>query len=214
MKSPSSRFFASPLIIRWILFSTLGLLTGIGAGLAVADPIEALVGMMLVTPVVLFAAGSVFAASQWLAIWRWHRAGLFWIGATAIALGTGMTSGIVIVETAGQAITGEPMRLFSADVLVRTIGLLVIGTLTGLAVGLSQWIVMRRYLGPRWIVLTTLGFMTGFPGGALATELLPNGLASPPGFVLFLSVTGLVVGVMTARSAQFIAKGMAGAESG
>lgn len=100
---PPIRGFA----IRWVLFSTMGLGMGLATGLGLSGPIEALVGMMLVTPVILALAGSLFGASQWLAIWRWHRAGIVWVATSAVALGVGMTLGIVVVETAGRAITGD-----------------------------------------------------------------------------------------------------------
>ena len=58
-------------VIRWVLLSALGLGSGLVLGLGLAGPIEALVGMVLVTPLMLALAGSVFGASQWLAIWKW-----------------------------------------------------------------------------------------------------------------------------------------------
>jgi hypothetical protein len=110
-------------VIRWVLSSAMGLWVGLAVGLGLAGPIEALVGMMLVTPVILALAGSVFGASQWLAVWKWHRAGVGWIAASAVALGVGMTLGIVVVEIAGRAITGEQVRLLSIDPVGRSLSL-------------------------------------------------------------------------------------------
>lgn len=194
------------LAFRWILCSGLGLGAGIALALSVADPIEKLVGMMLVTPIMLTAAGGIFASSQWLSFWRRDRIGWAWIGATSVALGISMTLGIVIVEVIGRTITGEPMRLFEATLVERTISLMVIGAVTGFGVGLSQWVVVRRYLqGSYWIWLTTVAFAIGFPCGALVSELLPGGLGSLLGFATFVCFTGFIAGAITASSALRIA---------
>lgn len=89
----------------------MGLIVGHG----LAGHVEALVGMMLVTPIVLALAGSVFGASQWLAVWTWHRVGFVWIAASAVALGVGMTVGVVVVKSAGRATMGEQVRLVGLD---------------------------------------------------------------------------------------------------
>lgn len=197
-------------IIRWVLFSALGLATGLAVGLGLSDPIEAIVGMMLVTPVILALAGSVFGASQWLAVWKRHRAGLVWIAASAVALGVGMTLGIVVVEMAGRAITGEPVRLFGADPVVRVLSLAVIGSLTGLAVGTAQRVALHSYriAAGSWIVRCVAAFGIGFPGGGLAADLLLGGLQTTFGFATFLGVTGLIVGILTVRAAERIALGL------
>src|SRR5262245_28230639 len=100
------------LAARWVFLCGLGLAAGLSVGLGLAAPVQALVGMMLVTPVVLALAGSMFGAAQWLAIWRAPRAGARWVGASALGLGVGMTAGIVLVEALGRAITGGQVRLF------------------------------------------------------------------------------------------------------
>ena len=196
-------------VIRWVLFSALGLGTGLATGLGLARPVEALVGMVLVTPVILTFAGSVFGAAQWLAVWKWHRAGVVWVATSALALGIGMTLGIVVVETAGRAITGEQVRLFSVNPGGRVLSLAVIGTLTGLAVGTAQRLALRPYgtaLGS-WIVRCAVAFGVGLPGGGLAADVLLGGLQSAAGFATFLGVTGLIVGVLTVRAAEGIASG-------
>ena len=192
--------------IRWVLFSAMGLGVGLAVGLGLAGPIEALVGMMLVTPVILALAGSVFGASQWLAVWKWHRAGVVWIAASAVALGVGMTLGIVVVEIAGRAITGEQVRLFSIDAVGRLLSLVVIGGLTGLAVGVAQRLALRPYgTAPgSWIVRCAVAFGVGLPGGALAADLLLGGLQTAAGFATFLGVAGLIVGILTVGAAKRI----------
>lgn len=202
---PSCRF-----AVRWILLSAAGLAIGLAVGLGLAEPIEALVGMMLVTPVILSLAGSLFGASQWVALWRWHRAGVVWIAATTLALGIGMTLGIVAVEMAGRVITGEQVRLLSVGLLGRILGLGVVGTVTGFAVGGAQHLALRPYATATgsWMIRCAVAFGLGFPGGAVAADVLLGGLRSLPGFATFLGVTGLIVGVLTVRPAKRIALGL------
>src|SRR5688572_12967935 len=86
--------------VRWVLFSGVGLALGLALGLGLADTIQELVGMMLVTPVVLGIAGTLLGTSQSVAMWRFDRPRLAWIAATGIGLALGMTLGIVAVEMA------------------------------------------------------------------------------------------------------------------
>ena len=61
---------ASGFGVRWTVLCGLGLAGGLAVGLGLAAPVEAVVGMMLVTPVILALAGSMFGAAQWLALGR------------------------------------------------------------------------------------------------------------------------------------------------
>ncbi len=157
---------ASGFVLRWTVLCGLGLAGGLAVGLGLAAPVEAVVGMMLVTPVTL---------------------GL-----------------------AGQAMTGEPMRLLALDMLGRLGGLSFVGVFAGLGLGAAQWLAIRPAapMARRWIVLCVAGFGAGLPAGSLAAELV-GGLQSPVGFAAFLGVAGLTLGVFTARSGAAIAAGLA-----
>jgi hypothetical protein len=172
-------------------------------GLGLSAPIEAVVGMMLVTPVVLTIAGSVLGTSQSWALCRFGRAGVLWVAATAVGLGVGMTLGIVAVETIGRALSGQQARLVTLSPMGRFWGLGLVGVISGLAVGLAQQAVVRKgaiVSGP-WVLWCTVGFGLGLPGGGLAADILLGGLRSPAGFALFLVVAGLVTGLVTAGGA-------------
>ena len=188
---------------RWVILCGLGLGAGLFVGLALASPIGAIVGMMLVTPVILAIAGSMFGAVQWVAIWRHPRVALLWISASALGLALGMTLGIVLVEMLGRAITGEQVRLLTIGPWGRVVGLAGIGTMTGLAVGTIQWLALRRYsvLGRQWIALCAAGFGVGLPLGGLVGGVLPGGLQSGAGAATFLCLSGLVVGALTVKGA-------------
>lgn len=212
----SGEFVRPAFRIRWILLSAFGLAAGILLGLSLADPVEAWVGMMLVTPITLALAGSVFGASQWLAIWRWHRAALWWVLGCAAALALGMTLGIVGVEFLGLALTGERPRLFTADPLERFLSLAAIGFVSGCAVGVAQRLALRALRIPagRWVLGSVVAFGLGLPIGGLAADVLLGGVQSPAGLVLFLAVSGAVVGAVTARGAGRVAGGLARAGGG
>lgn len=193
--------------VRWVLFSTFGLAGGLAVGLGLSEPIEAVVGMMLVTPVVLTIAGSVLGTSQSLALWRFGRSGVLWVAATAVGLGVGMTLGIVAVETIGRAISGQQVRLMILNPLARVFGLGLVGSITGLGVGLAQRAAVRNHAigtGP-WVLWCTVGFGVGLPGGGLAADILLGGLRSLAGFALFLGVAGLLTGLVTAAGAGRVA---------
>ena len=201
---------ASGFGVRWTVLCGLGLAGGLAVGLGLAAPVEAVVGMMLVTPVILALAGSMFGAAQWLALGRNPGFGASWVATSGIGLGIGMTIGIVLVEMLGQALTGEPMRLQALDMLGRLGGLTFIGAFAGLGLGAAQWLTLRPAapMARRWIVLCVAGFGAGLPAGSLAAELV-GGLQSPVGFAAFLGVAGLTLGVFTARGGAAIAAGLA-----
>lgn len=99
-------------------------------------PLGGLVAILLVGSVEGFLsgalggvlAGSVIGAAQWLALRG--RVGNIggWIPATALGLGVG--------EGVGAALTGAGTSIGA---------LLVAGVSSGLAVGISQWILLRRH---------------------------------------------------------------------
>jgi len=193
--------------IRWILLSTTGLTAGLALGLRLAMPIQALVGMMLVTPVALAVTGSVLGASQAFATRRQAREAVPWIIATALGVAAGMTLGIVGVEAAGRALTGGPVRLVALEPLGRFLGLTLVGCMTGLAVGLAQRVSLRQRStadGVRWLAATVIGFGLGLPVGGLAADVFVGGLGSTAGFGLFVLAAGLIVASATARGAARI----------
>lgn len=88
--------------------------------------------------------------------------------------------------------------------------LAVIGTLTGLAVGGAQRLALRPYGTAlrSWIVHCGAAFGSGLSGGGLAADVLLGGLHSVAGFATLLGVAGLIVGLLTMRSAERLAVGL------
>lgn len=188
---------------RWVALTATGLLAGIALGLVLQDPLEALVGMILVTPVVTALVGASLGLAQWIELRRRLAGAAGWLVATTLGLGAGLAAGIVVVEVAGQALLGEPMRLFRLDLLPRTVGLFVVGLLAGGVLGLAQGVVLRRSQpGVRhWALLSALGLGLGFSLGSLLAEALAGGIASPFGGVILVLCAGAFLGGFTRRPA-------------
>ena len=195
MKNLSSR----NTYIGWIVLTAVGLCLGLSIGLAISAPIEVLVGMMLVTPVMLGFVGAVLGASQWFALQLSFPTGILWIAVTAVGMAVGMTSGVVLVEVIGQAILGEQPRLFSLPMLQQAAGLTLIGVITGISVGFAQWLVLRKLAEGmhKWILVSFIGFGLGLPVGAIISNLTIGGLAGIAGFSLFLIISGMLIGSIT-----------------
>src|SRR5262249_62326798 len=96
--------------LTWTVLTVGGWAAGLGAGLLLGAPIQVVVGMMLVTPAVTVLAGGVLGTGQWLALRRWRDTG-WWVPATAIGLGAGLTIGVTLVEQLGRWLTGGPGNL-------------------------------------------------------------------------------------------------------
>lgn len=185
--------------ISWIILTAVGLCLGLSVGLAISAPIELLVGMVLVTPVMLGFVGAVLGASQWFVLQLSPRSGSLWIGVTAVGMAIGMTAGVVLVEVIGRALIGEQPRLFSLSMMEQAAGLTLIGALTGLTVGFAQWLVLRKSTenAGKWIFVSFIGFGLGFPIGAIVSNLTVGGIASITGFSLFLIISGMLIGSVT-----------------
>lgn len=190
------------LFAQWILGTTGGLTTGLLLGFWLASPIEALVGMILVTPLILLLAGSVLGTSQWLVIRRYLVGSGWWVLLTTLGLGVGLTLGIVAVEVGGELIMGEPVRVTTTSLGGLLLSFTVVGMLTGLSLGVMQWFYLRRHGkgGGHWILVSMGGFMLAFLIGFLVAEFPFGGVSTPLGFAVFLIVGGLLIGITTAKS--------------
>lgn len=190
--------------LRWSVLTLLGLALGFGLGLAAGGPVEALVGMILVTPVLTALAGGAFGSVQWLGARKALSAG--WIVASLLGLGAGLALGVVAVELTGRAITGEQLNVRTLPPAARAASFAVVGIACGLALGATQgWILKRRYgkTGQsRWLRASVLGFGSGLALGSLAADAIAGGIASPLGFVILVGVGGGLAGWVTGRELE------------
>lgn len=185
----------------WTLLSALGLSLGIIAALVFGDPIGAVVGMILVTPVLTGLVGTVLGTSQWIVLRRRIANARWWIPATAAGLGIGLAAGVVLVEQIGRVLTGGQVNVRSMDVSTRALSMAVVGLVSGLCLGAAQKLVLRSRsaIGWSWLGMSTLGLGVALVAGSLAADFLFGGLASPAGFIGFVLVAGLVAGAITSK---------------
>ena len=189
--------------VRWSLLTMTGLAAGVLMALVLGEPIEAVVGMILVTPALTLLVGAVLGTSQWLDVRHRVTRSRAWIPATCLGLGAGLALGAVIVELTGRFLTGEQLSIVRLGVGTRALSLLVLGVTAGLCMGAAQWLaVLRRHGSPasRWIGVSALALGFAFSASSLLVDALLGGLKSPVGVVALLLLTGLLFGAGTARA--------------
>ena len=191
----------SPASLRWIALSALGLSAGVGIAVALQDPIEALIGMVLVTPALTLLAGGILGAVQWIELRRHLALAGRWLLSTALGLGIGLAAGVVLLEVVGELLTGHPMRLLQMEPLPRALSFVILGVVSGLCLGFTQRLMLRRapHLPANWPLLSACGLGLGFPAGSLLADTALSGLASPAGLLALVVVSGAVLGGFTAR---------------
>lgn len=182
--------------LRWTLLTTAGLAAGIALGLLLQEPLEALVGMILVTPAVTLLVGGTLGAAQWVELRRHLGRAHRWLLATAVGLGAGLAAGVTAVEIGGQALLGQPLRLLTLGPWGQSASMLVVGALAGALLGLVQRASLRT-LPRAWPLVSALGLALGLAGGSLLAHALAGAITSPAGFALLVLGAGLVLGACT-----------------
>ena len=187
--------------VRWALLTMLGLAAGIIAAVLLDRPIEAVVGMMLVTPILTLLAGAILGSSQWLQLRSLLNHGRLWILATCIGIGIGLVLGVVTVEKVGWILLGHRPNVVHLTVLGRALSFAVLGTITGLSVGTIQWIIVlrREFPSRRWIATSAVSLGVAFATSSLIVDTIVGGIAHPLGVVTFVLLAGLIFGLGTAR---------------
>jgi hypothetical protein len=179
----------------------VGLAVGIVTGLLLDRPIEAIVGMMLITPIVTLLAGASLGASQWFQLRTLLKHTRLWVLATCIGLGVGLALGVVTVEKIGGLLAGHRPQIIHLSVLERALSFAALGLITGLSVGIAQWvIVLRRQFESRsWIATSAVSLGVAFTVSSLIVDGILGGIASPIGVTGFVLLAGLIFGAGTAR---------------
>lgn len=185
--------------ISWTLLTTLGLAVGVTSALVFGEPIERVVGMILVTPVLTILVGAALGAAQWLHLRRSFAASARWVPGTALGLGAGLAAGVVVVEQVGHFLTGGQVRLLDLEPLSRALNFAVVGAMAGWLLGLGQWLALRRSLPGRWPTTCAVALGVGFPLSSLLVDAFLGGLASPQGLIVFLCASGTALGAWTGR---------------
>lgn len=187
--------------VWWTVLTTIGLVAGVSAALVLGEPIERVVGMILVTPVLTALVGATLGAAQWLRLRGVLAVSpLRWVVGTCLGLGAGLAGGVVLLEQVGRLLTGDQVRLLALDPLTRAGSFAVLGAVAGLLLGLGQALALRRRAPRGWAVSSAAALGIGFPLSSLLVDALLGGLASPQGLVVFLAGSGLALGAVTGRS--------------
>lgn len=183
----------------WTVLTMIGLTAGVSAALVLGEPIERVVGMILVTPVLTALVGVVLGAAQWLQLRRLVEVSpLRWVLGTCLGLGAGLAGGVVLVEQVGRLLTGEQVRLLALEPLTRAGSFAVVGAVAGLLLGAGQALALRRTAPRGWATTSAAALAIGFPLSSLLVDSLLGGLASPQGLLVFLAGSGLALGAVTA----------------
>lgn len=192
---------------RWTVLSAIGLCVGLPLGVALLGPIETLVGMVLVTPIVFGISGGVLGGSQWWALRRLARAPV-WIAVSALGLGLGLTAGTVAIEWVGRLSGAGQVRLATSSPLVAAVSLLAFGAFGGLFLGSAQWLVLRRWFrgGARWILVSAAGLALGMLAGAASAQVLAGGATTGVGLVTTLAIAAVTSGFATGRTLERAAR--------
>jgi hypothetical protein len=188
--------------IRWTLLTMVGLAAGIIAAVLLDRPIEAVVGMMLVTPILTLGAGAILGASQWIQLRSMIDHTKLWVLATCIGLGVGLALGVVTVEYFGRILAGRRPNLFHLSVPWRTVSFAALGLITGCSVGTAQWLIVLRRRGPspKWIAISAASLAIAFSLSSLIVDgIVGRGIASAPGAITFVLLAGAIFGAGTAR---------------
>ncbi|MGH9363272.1 MAG: hypothetical protein ACRD2T_15280 [Thermoanaerobaculia bacterium] len=187
--------------LRWTVLTTVGLAAGLVAALAAGGPVEAVVGMLLAMPVVTGIVGLVLGGTQWLELRRRVRPAGRWIAASAVGLSIGLLGGVAIVEQIGRAVTGGQVSLRTMGSGWVIASFAVVGVVSGLLLGLMQWLAFRRFglPGAFWVATSTLAMSAALFAGALVAETVTRGVMTPGGFALFALLAGAILGAISGR---------------
>lgn len=187
--------------IRWTVVTGLGLALGIAMGVLLQDPIEAVFGMILVTPIVTVLVGATLGTAQWLELRRRLGAAHRWLLATAVGLGGGLAVGVVAVEVIGEQILGHPVRLLASGPAAQAMSMLIVGFIAGSLLGLIQRAFVRS-LGRRWPLASGLGLGLGLAVGSLLANAVAGTLTSLAGFIVLVLCAGFALGSFTTRAVR------------
>lgn len=188
--------------LQWIALTVLGLVAGLALALPLGVPIFAVLGAMAGTPIVLGIVGLSLGTAQWPIIRRHMSSSWWWIIASTLGMAVGLTLGITLVEQIGRAIVGGPLTFRMLGVPERAASFGTIGLLGGAALGLAQWLVLRRQATrcSRWISINALSLGAGLASGSLLADALMLRSGSLASTAILLMIGSGFAGVCTAKT--------------
>ena len=188
--------------LQWIALTILGLVAGLALALPLGVPIFAVLGAMVGTPVVLGIVGLSLGTAQWPVIRRHIGSSWWWIVGSTLGMAVGLTLGVTLVEQFGRAIVGGPLNFRMLGLPARAASFGTIGLVAGTAVGLAQWLVLRRHSANcrRWIRVNALSLAAGLASGSLLADALVPRSGSLGSIAILLFIGSAVAAISTARA--------------
>lgn len=166
----------------WWMLAFLGFPIGGFLALIVVGSVEGVVSGALGGAL----AGAVIGAAQWLALRRYLSIGPGWIGATAL--------GVAVGDGLGALLTGAGTGIGD---------LLITGLATGVAVGLSQWALLRTGVRAAfaWVPVVAVAWPVGW------TVTWAVGIDVERGYAVFGSSGALVFAALTGAAMLLLLRG-------
>jgi hypothetical protein len=188
--------------LQWVALTVLGLVAGLALALPLGVPIFAIVGAMAGTPIVLGIVGLGLGTAQWPIIRRHMSSSWWWVVVSALGMALGLTAGVILVEQVGRVMIGGQVNFRMLGVAARAASFGTIGVMGGGALGLAQWLVLRRH-APRcggWIRINTWSLGAGLACGSLLADALVARSGSLASTVILLVIGSAVAGASTAKA--------------
>ena len=188
--------------VQWAALTMIGLIAGIALALPLGVPIFAVLGAMAGTPAVLSIVGLGLGTAQWPIIRRHLSSSGWWIAASVFGMAVGLTIGVVTVEQIGRAVSGGPLNFRMLGAAARAASFGTIGVVAGAALGLCQWLVLRRQAAGcrNWIVVNAWSLGVGLAAGSLVADALMTRAGSLASVGILLVIGSGIAGASTARA--------------
>jgi hypothetical protein len=186
----------------WVALTVVGLVAGLALALALGVPIFAILGAMAGTPIVLSLVGLGLGTAQWPIVRRHMASSWLWIIVSAFGMAMGLSAGVVLVEQIGRSISGGPVNFRMLGFAARAMSFGIIGLLGGGALGLAQWLVMRRHAPNcgRWVRVNGWSLGAGLACGSLLADTFVARTGSLASTAILLLIGSAVAGACTGKA--------------
>jgi len=188
--------------LQWVALTVLGLVAGLALALPLGVPIFAVLGAMAGTPIVLGIVGLSLGTAQWPIIRRHMSSSWWWVVASTLGLALGLTAGVILVEQIGRTMIGGPVNFRMLGVAGRSASFGTIGLVAGAALGLAQWLVLRRHAPGcgRWVRINAWSLGAGLACGSLLADLFVAKSGSLASAAILLVIGSAFAGACTAQA--------------
>jgi hypothetical protein len=188
--------------LQWVALTVLGLIGGLALALPLGVPIFAVLGAMAGTPIVLGLVGLSLGTAQWPIIRRHMASSGWWVVASTLGLAIGLTAGVILVEQIGRAMIGGQVNFRMLGIAGRAASFGTIGLLAGTALGLAQWLVLRRHVPGcgQWVRINSWSLGVGLACGSLLADVFVAKSGSLASAAILLVIGSAFAGACTARA--------------